>query len=157
MDEYRMESDSYEEIDLSNIYSEVEPDFIHNKMLLGSYIRGKNRLAYAAGVDGSTFLKFSVGDVHQYLLENCIFRVRRSSFAPLRIIKVKVSENGEYNVVDKTYYIRWIQRRWRSRLVQYKVDVKMLQNKYLYHRELHGGYPGFSRVKVKKLIGLLKS
>ena len=152
-----MESDSFEEIDASNIYSDVEPEFIHTKMLLGSYIRGANRLVYASGVDGCTFLKFPAEDIHQYLMENSIFKIRRSSFAPLKIIKVEVSGKGEYNVIDKSFYIRWIQRRWRSRLAQYKTDLNMLKNKYLYHRELHGRYPGFSRIKGKKLMGLLIS
>ena len=150
-----MENDMYDQIDSSSIYSDVEPEDIHNKMLMGSYIRGNSRLVFASGIDGRTFLKFPADDIHQYLLENCVFKVRRNTFTPLRIIKVEVSKTGDYNVIDKTYWIRLIQRCWRARIAQHKVDIVMLQKKYLYHREIHGNYPGSARIKGKKLIGLL--
>ena len=154
MEEYQMDSDTFDEIDSSNVYSDVEPEEIHTKMLIGSYIRG-NLLLYASGIDGGSFLKFKIEDVHQYLFENCIFRVRRNSFTPLRIIQVLVSKTGEYIVVDKTYWIRWIQRCWRSRIARYKSDLILLQKRYLRHREIHGHYPTSSSIKGKKIMGLL--
>jgi len=155
MEEYQMDNDTFDEIDSSNVYSDVEPEEIHTKTLVGSYIRG-NSLLYASGIDGGTFLKFKIEDVHWYLFENCIFRVRRNSFTPLRIIQVMVSKTGEYNVVDKTYWIRLIQRCWRSRIAQYKMDLIVLGKKHLQYREIHGHYyPTSSRIKGKKLMGLL--
>ena len=66
-----------------------------------------------------------------------------------------VLKTGEYIVIDKTYWIRLIQRCWRSRLAKYRRDINMLVTKYLYYRELHGIYPGSGRVKGKKITGLL--
>ena len=152
MEQYQMDDDIFDEIDSSNVYSDVEPEEIDKKIVIGSYIRG-DMLKYASGIDGNSFLKFKIEDVHQYLLENCIFRVRRNSFTPLRIIKVLVSSTtGDYNVVDKTYWIRLIQRCWKSRLVQYKSDLITLRKRFLYQREINGHYP---RIKGKKIMGLL--
>ena len=55
MEEYQMDSDTCDEIDSSNVYSDVEPEEIHTKMLIGSYIRG-NLLLYASGIEGGSFL-----------------------------------------------------------------------------------------------------
>lgn len=154
MDEERMEDDMFEKIDASNIYTDVEPEDIHGKVLIGSYIRLESRLAYASGVDGSTFLKYSSENIHQYLLENCIFKIRRRTFSSMRVIKVMVSsKTGEYIAIDKTYWIRLIQRCWRSRLAKHKANINMLGRKYLYYRELRGSYPG---IKGKKLIGIIR-
>lgn len=152
MNEERMEDDMFEKIDASNIYTDVEPEDIHGKGLIGSYIRLESRLAFASGVDGRTFLQHTAQDIHQYLLENCIFKVKRSTFTSTRIIQVLVTKTGEYIAIDKTYWIRLIQRCWRSRLAKYRADINMLATKYLYYRELHGTYPG---LKGKKLIGIL--
>lgn len=152
MNEERMEDDMFEKIDASNIYSDVEPEDIHGKVLIGSYIRLESRLAYASGVDGRTFLQHPAQDIHQYLLENCIFKIRRTTFASMRIIKVMVLKTGEYIAIDKTYWIRLIQRCWRSRLAKHKANINMLGKKYLHYRELHGSYPG---IKGKKLMGIL--
>lgn len=155
MEEYLMDNDKFDEIDSSNVYADVEPEEIHKKILVGSYIRG-DLLMYASGIDGSTFLKFKIEDIHQYLLENCIFRVRRRSFTTLRILQVIILKMGEYTVLDKTYWIRLIQRCWRSRIAQYKSDLIALRKKYLHHREINGNYPGGARIKGKKIVGLLK-
>ena len=152
MDDERMTDDMFDKIDASNIYSDVEPEDIHGKVLVGSYIRLESRLAYASGLDGRTFFKYSAENVHQYLLENCIFKVRRRTFASMRILKVMVMKSGEYEVVDKTYWLRLIQRCWRSRLAKHKANINKLGKKYLYYRELHGHYPG---IKGKKLMGFL--
>jgi hypothetical protein len=147
-----MDDNLFDKIDASNIYSDVEPDDIHGKVLVGSYIRLESRLAYASGLDGRTFLQNSSETVHQYLLENCIFKVRRRTFTCMRILKVIVMRTGEYEVIDKTYWIRLIQRCWRSRLAIHKANINKLDKKYLYYRELHGNYPG---LKGKKLTGIL--
>lgn len=154
MEEYQMDNDIFDEIDSSNIYSDVEPEDIHHKLLIGSYIRG-DLLLYASGIDGRTFLKFKIEDIHQYLLENCIFRVRRNSFTSLRLVKVIVLKMGEYTIIDKTYWIRLIQRCWRSRIAQYKSDILALRKNYLHYREINGHYPISTRIKGKKIIGLL--
>ena len=154
MEEYQMGTDRFDEIDSSNVYADVEPEEIHKKMLVGSYIRG-DLLLYASGVDGGTFLKFKIEDVHQYLLENCIFRVRRRTYNTLRILQVIILKMGEYTVLDKTYWIRLIQRCWRSRIAQYKSDLVALRKRYLHHREINGNYPGSARLKGKKIVGLL--
>ena len=152
-----MDSEMFEEIDSSNKFSDVEPDYIHNKMLIGSYIRGNTRLAYTSGIDGRTFLHFPSNEIHQYLLENCVFRVRRRTpFTSLRLIKVEVSNTGEYNVTDKTYWIRLIQRYWRARLKYQQYNLSLLKNKYLRRRELQGHYPGCNQIKGRKLMGLFK-
>jgi len=158
MDELRMAWEEFDKIDASNLFSNVEPEDIHGKVLVGSYIRGTSALTYASGLDGITFLKYPPQYIHQYLLENCIFKVRRRSFASFRIVKVIVSKNGDYGIIDKTYWLRLIQRCWKSRLAQYKADINTLRRKYLYHRELHGNhYPGSARIKGKKMMGLLAS
>lgn len=154
MEEYQMGTDRFDEIDSSNVYADVEPEEIHKKMLVGSYIRG-DLLLYASGVDGGTFLKFKIEDVHQYLLENCIFRVRRRTYNTLRILQVIILKMGEYTVLDKTYWIRLIQRCWRTRIAQYKSDLVALRIRYLHHREINGNYPGSARLKGKKIVGLL--
>ena len=154
MEEYQMDTDRFDEIDSSNVYADVEPEEIHKKMLVGSYIRD-DLLLYASGVDGGTFLKFKIEDVHQYLLENCIFRVRRRTYNTLRILQVIILKMGEYTVLDKTYWIRLIQRCWRTRIAQYKSDLVALRKRYLHHREINGNYPGSARLKGKKIVGLL--
>ena len=146
-----MDSNMFDDIDSSNIFSDVEPEDIHRKMLVGSYIRG-DLLLYASGMDGGTFLKFGIEDTHQYLLENCIFRVRRNSYTPLRIVQVIVLKMGEYTVIDKTFWIRLIQRCWRSRLAQHKADLIA----FIHYRETNGKYPMGARIKGKKIIGLLR-
>ena len=150
-----MDSDTFDEIDSSNIFSDVEPEEIHNKWLIGSYVRG-DFLMYASGIDSGTFFKFSIEDVHQYLLENCIFKVRRNTFTPLRIIQVQVLKTGEYTVIDKTCWIRLIQRCWRTRIAQYNSDIVLLRKKYLYHREINGHYPMCARLKRRKILGILR-
>ena len=145
-----MDNDAFDEIDSSNVYSDVEPEEIHRKMLVGSYVRG-DLLLYASGIDGRTFLKYKIEDVHQYLLENCIFRVRRNTFTPLRIVQIMVLKMGEYSVIDKTFWIRLIQRCWRSRIAQHLASRK----RYLRHRETNGHYPIGARIKGKKIMGLL--
>lgn len=127
---------------------------INGKYYLGicQYIPYRNINLLSNSVSSRVYFRNEHADVLRYLVNYSIIRVKQPR---IEIMKLDIKSDGSYSVILKTYWIRLIQRRWRTifnqrkRLIQYRKSLLFQKIK-----ELTGFYPGGYN-KIPKLTGML--
>jgi hypothetical protein len=111
-----MQDEIYERIfkeDEDHLY--VDRDDGHYYLGLQQYMRRRNLLLLVNTVSAKVYLRHSHQDVVDYLEEYSMIRVNEPK---LDIIKLHVLPDLSFSSVVKTYWIRLIQRHWRSALAR---------------------------------------
>jgi hypothetical protein len=127
-----LDDDIYEQIDIKNKYSNME-DYsdIHNKHIIGMYTYNQNNLLFGSCVDSKTYFQYiHNSQIFRYLIENMTDASWFNKKTPISIMKVQYN-NDVLNVIDKTIWLRIIQRRWKAKWEQYKSQlISSPQNQY---------------------------
>jgi hypothetical protein len=103
--------------DISEV-AESDEEFLdapkeHHKYYLGSckLIRPDNYYLMLSTVSTRTFLRYSVSTIERYLESASLIYVHNPR---VDIMKLEVLPDQTYTVLKKTFWIRLVQRRWRS-------------------------------------------
>jgi len=131
-----LDDDIYEQIDVKNMYSNLEDyDKMDGKRVIGMYTCTQDHLLFGSCVDSKTFFQhINNSHIFRYLIENMTDASWFNRQTPISIMQVQY-KNDVLNVVDKTIWIRLIQRHWRSKWATYKTQLLTGYNQ-LYRREL---------------------
>jgi len=126
----------------------------HNKLYIGcSTINSINEMVLTCCISASSFFKYPITKVRQYLLD---YSIIYGQYKKIDIIKLDIEADGFYNVILKTYWIRLIQRHWKKYFIERNKVLKKRCSIYsINHKMIYGKYPINQRV-LPGLNGLLQ-
>ena len=80
--------------------------------------------------------------VHQYNPFISNYRYIRNIFN-LEIIETKLLNNGALVCINKTCYLKFLQRKWKTYYKKLKIKIKTIKTnlKFIKHREMTGKFP----------------
>jgi len=117
-------SHNYDELD-EIMYSEYdnEHEYIHKKYYIGSYLydtdENHENIIHAKTVRISTFYHFTNDCISNYICLSCNLQ-----FKPIiEIIQVIMNDDGTYNYIIKTFWIKIIQRKWKKRMQEHRMKL----------------------------------
>ena len=149
-DEYSIDTEECEMI-LSDDYqhSFEEKQDIH--YYLGSCWKQEDKWIMTNSVSARVFYRHSFQDITHYLW---LFSLVRMSSPHLQILQLHISEDGTYNVIIKTFWLRIVQRTWK-RIYRERQEIwKKRRNIIaLRQREITGKFPIGLRV-MPNLLGV---
>ena len=149
------DSDSYSDSDSEYRTDEIDDreelfrnsEKKHNNYYIGSVAYSSTRSKHmflASSISNSSFLKYEHFQVLEYLsVTNTYF----PEAVKIHIIKLQILTNdndyfGEYSVIIKTFWLRIIQRHWKSIMKERQMIImKQKDIKSIQYRELHGHFP----------------
>ena len=146
----------YEEIDDFSINTEDEEEFHtifqeeseylfqekvdkHYYIGMSTNIKGDNFLIMANTVSVKNFLKYPYQKIFHYLWLHSIIRISRPQ---IDILKLVIQPDGIYSVINKTFWLRIFQRRWK-RIFREHQELLMKRKSLLFLkiREITGKFP----------------
>lgn len=135
-----------------------EQDFLNSEKeqhhyYIGNYriSRDKKYILYSNSIQNSTFFKYPINDVLNYLYEFSIFM----TLPNIDIMQLFILDDSTYTVVLKTYWLRLIQRHWKKAFLRRKTAIQKRCNPFsIRYFETHGKYPDNS-YSIPTLNGLL--
>ena len=94
-----------------------------------------------SSISAKSFLNYDIGDVCSYLTDYSISYITNPN---VQIMKLFIQNNGVYNVVLKTHWLRLVQRKWKK---IYKEKQKIIKErssiKNILLREINGKYNNY--------------
>jgi hypothetical protein len=136
------DSDEINVEDSLHFYSEK----IHNKYYIGlSHIYNSNnnqQLLLSTSVSAHVFFKHSYDNINNYLYYYGLTRIPNHQ---VQILQADIIQEGGFeivSVVNKTHWLRLVQRHWKQ---IYKQRKELIQQRSLpenlFYNEVHGNYP----------------
>ena len=160
-------SDSYSDNDNDSIYYCINvedsrhfySEKIHNKYYIGlSHVYTYNntqQLLLSASVSAPIFFKYSYDNINDYLYYYGLTRITNHQVQILQVDIIQEDGFEIVTVVDKTHWLRLVQRHWKK---IYKQRKKIVQQRILpenlFYNEVHGNYP-ISISYLPSLYGML--
>jgi hypothetical protein len=111
------------------MYSEYDNDHecIHKKYYIGLYWYENHEnihenIIHAKTVNISTFYHFTNDCISNYICLSC--HLQFFNFRPtIDIIQVIINDDGTYNYIIKTFWIKIIQRKWKKRMQEHRMKL----------------------------------
>jgi hypothetical protein len=160
--DYESELDSDNEYDDINRedYAHLYAEKSHGKYYIGACdkVYSENFILMASTVSPTVYFKYPHRTIIHYLYyysgNYCGLSPKKIS---LDIMKLDILEDGTYNVIIKTFWIKIIQRLWRKCFRKRKEVLKKRKEPYsLKYREYNGKWPN-SIVHTPSLYGLISN
>jgi hypothetical protein len=102
------------------------------------YISSSGNFLFVNSVSGSTFTKYSLDNIREYLH---YYSIMLRTCSEVDIMQLYIRKEVYY-VVVKTFWLRIIQRVWKKKYQQYvERQHKKTLPKNMRYREIHGKYP----------------
>jgi hypothetical protein len=102
----------------------------------------ENEIVVSTTVSSQTLMAFDIEDIQFYLSEYSCISHRDNILPEVHIMKVHIKPDGLYSTILKTFWIKWIQRAWKT---QFAKRCKILRLRSSLHAqryfEMHGQYP----------------
>ena len=118
----------------------IDTEKVNNNYYLGFYQIQDNSFVLTCSISINTYLRYNHNDCVDYL-----FYYGDALILPSRnieIMKLKINEDGVYNVILKTFWLKIIQRAWKSRFKKRKQIIAGRRTPVaVVHRETHGKWP----------------
>ena len=127
-------------------FDEEEYEFIpkqHGKYYIGlpGFIRKFQEYILLSSISAKSFLNYNIEDVSNYLTDYSISYITNPN---IHIMKLIIKDNGVYNVVLKTHWLRLVQRKWKN---IYKERQKIIKErssiKNILLREINGKFNNY--------------
>ena len=134
----------------------LDSDKTNNKYYIGikyDYLDINDNLIFSSSVSPIIFFKYSITNIMEYLY---FYSNNIEPISKVDIMQLQILEDETYTVILKTYWIRLIQRHWRSLLMKRaQIIKKRCTLKSLKYFEIHGRYlPEYKN--FPSLNGMLK-
>lgn len=161
MFEEQLNDDMFDKIDTTNALSEVweileSTDTGKRLNVLSSYTITDNSIVLGSSVDTKTFLSNDFSNICIYLKERTIEKITRNNYCPARITSLTIDKNGMIQVIDKSIWLRLIQRKWKKVFKDFKSLIQQ-SHSFLHHREVYGQFPEKLNLKKIKIRGLMNN
>jgi hypothetical protein len=137
----------YDDADQENTITEhigtLETDYLDTDKTTDQYIIGmahkqKGHYMLASCISPATYFKYNHEEIKKYLFMSSIYYLRRPK---IDILQLHITPEGLYTCVIKTYWIKIIQRRWRTIYARRKLFKSLRCSVVeLRYRELHSGF-----------------
>ena len=160
--DYESELDSDNEYDDINRedYAHLYAEKSHGKYYIGACdkVYSENFILMASTVSPTVYFKYPHRTIIHYLYyysgNYCGLSPKKIS---LDIMKLDILEDGTYNVIIKTYWLRLVQRHWKNKYKQRLSIIKqrITPTNQLYN-SIHGKYP-LHISKLPSLNGMLST
>lgn len=139
---YNYDEDEFEvQRHINDIHDEVmaseydnDDEFIHNKYFIGSYWHEMyeddgNIIIRAKTIKLTTFYNFSINYIEDHIIGYIsIYCNYYCNYAPIDIIQTVMNDDGTYNYIAKTFWIKIIQRKWKKIMQEKKEYDKKIKN-----------------------------
>ena len=144
-------SDDYDDIFMLE-ETFIDSDKHNNQYLLGISSDEDEYELFACGVTASTFFKFPYKRIINYLFYYSTVYIPKPK---LNIIKLHISNDDCYISINKTYWLRLIQKHWKK-LYQIKKNLLLKRQSIqaIHYFAIHGKYPS-EYYKFPKLEGMM--
>jgi len=153
-DEYSIDTEECEMI-LSDDYQHSFEEKQDKHYYLGSCWSWKqdDKWTMTNSVSARVFFRHSFQNIIHYLW---LFSLVRMSSPHIHILQLHISEDGTYNVIIKTFWLRIVQRTWK-RIYRERQEIwkKRRNITALRQREITGKFPIGLRV-LPSILGLMK-
>jgi hypothetical protein len=136
------ENDSYND-DYNTVY-EHEKSFLdsekeHGKMYIGLYRNINGELVMQDAITPKTFFQFNINTVVNYLYFYSIIPPVKNDWP--KIYRLDIKPDGTYTVIDKTFWLKIVQRKWKK-IMQLRKEIllsrmSIFEQKY---KQIHGKY-----------------
>ena len=81
---------------------------------LSGYVKRQNQTVLLSSISPKTFMKHDGDDVLQYLVDYSTVDIRNHSTVPsIQILQLHIDGKQTYNVVNKTFWLKMVQRSWK--------------------------------------------
>ena len=102
---------------------------VNGKYYIGlpGFIRKFQEYILLSSISAKSFLNYDIGDVCRYLIDYSLSYITNPN---IHIMKLLIRDNGVYNVILKTHWLRLVQRRWkniykeRQRIIRERSNIK---------------------------------
>ena len=147
------DSDSdYSDYELIHDIINVEDSFhfysekVHNRYYIGlshNYINNDTQqLLLSSSVSAPIFFKYSYDNINDYLYYYGLTRIMNHQ---VQILKVNIIQENGFDIVsvlNKTYWLRLVQRHWKKTYKQRKETIQQrILPENIFYNEVHGNYP----------------
>ena len=108
---------------------------------LPGFIRKFQEYILLSSISAKSFLNYDIGDVCSYLTDYSISYITNPN---VQIMKLFIQNNGVYNVVLKTHWLRLVQRKWKKIYKEkQKIIIERSSIKNILLREINGKYNNY--------------
>lgn len=146
--------DSYTSYDYTNIaradiiydienYEEayIDCEKQNGNYYLGScvYTRETGAIQLSTAISVDALFKYNICAIQLYLEE---YDMHRGSMSSVHIMQLDIKPDGEYCAIIKTFWLKIIQRAWKTQFAKRKTAIRMrgrIQSQYYFM--IHGRYP----------------
>ena len=134
----------------------IDSEKQHGKYYIGLsvYNSDNNSIQLSTVVSVNTLFTYDINAIQLYL-EEYSMRCIDYTLLPIHIMKLDIKSDGEYCVVIKTFWLKVIQRAWKTQFANRKHTIRMrgsIQSQYYF--TMNGRYPVGLR-NIPGLRGLL--
>ena len=141
--------------------ADSEEDYIDCEKQNGNYYIGSsvynaqtNTIQLSTAVSINTLLSYDIRAIQLYLEEYSIYSPG-IEVPPVHIMQLDIKSDGQYCVVIKTFWLKIIQRAWKTRVANMKKIIRMRGNiQSQYYFAINGRYPP-GLINIYGLRGLL--
>jgi hypothetical protein len=128
----------------------IDNNIINTKRYIGIsfYDKPNNVNILASRISNKSFFHYTNKSIMYYLKNSSIMRIINPPESP-HIIQIYIDTENAYISINKTIWIRLIQRTWRNVLKRCKILLRNPQT--LFHREIYGAHS----IKMPTLRGML--
>ena len=130
-------------------------DKVHNKYYIGlshnyiniglshNYINNyTQQLLLSSSVSAQVFFKYSYNDINNYLYYYSLVHIPNHQVQILQVNIIQADGFEMVTVVNKTHWLRLVQRHWKKIYKQRKTIIQQrILTENLFYNEIHGNYP----------------
>lgn len=156
---YASSMDSEEHDNLDNVYYDDQEyhddERYNNNYYIGATCVVNNKILLMSVVSPRTFFKYNIDDVTNFLKHQSLLYTQHPQIDIIKLNYVMENNDLLYTSVNKTYYLRIIQKMWRTQLKKREIFMrKRVSPAAQRHREITGKWSS-GLVNPPGLYGLM--
>ena len=96
---------------------------------LSGHVKRQNQTILLSSISPKTFMKHDGEEVLQYLVEYSAVDIRNHCTTPsIQILQLHLDDKQTYNVVNKTFWLKMVQRSWKRVYAQRQSAINSMKN-----------------------------
>jgi hypothetical protein len=121
---------------------------------LSGHIKRQNQTILLSSISPRTFLKHDGNDVLRYLVDYSTVDIQTHNTTPsIQILQLHIDDKQTYNVVNKTFWLKMVQRSWKRVYAQRQSVISSRKNPIsLHHRQSTGKWGA----RLPSIYGMVK-
>ena len=121
---------------------------------LSGHVKRQNQTILLSSISPKTFMKHDGEEVLQYLVEYSAVDIRNHCTTPsIQILQLHLDDKQTYNVVNKTFWLKMVQRSWKRVYAQRQSAINSMKNPLVLLRRQ---YTGKMDTRLPSISGMVK-